>query len=158
MVEPPEIGDDAAMPDTKSPRHRHQAELHERAIRMAEETVEQRNERHGIVTSVAKQLGIGPESLRSWFRQAEVDRRRRQGVISADQRRIAELECGIRLLWRTKDSSAPPRLSSRGEFDPTAGEMSRYAYAHREPFGVEPICQALAATPHTRTGDGFRLR
>lgn len=107
MVEPPAIGDDVAMPDTKSPQHRYPAELRERAIRMVQETIEQRKERHGAVTRVAKQLGIGTESLRSWVRQAEVDGGRRAGVTSADQRRIAELEREIREPWRLSLSTWP---------------------------------------------------
>lgn len=80
------------MPDAKTPQHRYPSELRERAIRMVHETIEQRKERHGAVTRVAKQRGIGTESLRSWVRQAEIDQGQRGGLSSIDQRRIAELE------------------------------------------------------------------
>jgi hypothetical protein len=36
--------------------------------------------RHGAVTDVARQLGIGPESVRQWVRQAEIDRGDRGGL------------------------------------------------------------------------------
>lgn len=71
-------------------------ELRDRAIRMVQETIEQRKERHGSVIRVAKQLGIGTESRRSWVRQAEIDGGHRAGVTTADQQRIAELEREIR--------------------------------------------------------------
>ncbi len=52
----------------------------ERAVRMVVETAAERGSRHGAVTRVAHQLGIGPESLRQWVRQAEIDRGQRGGL------------------------------------------------------------------------------
>jgi transposase len=59
---------------------------------MVAETIEQTGERFGVITRVARQLGVGTESLRSWVRQAEVDGGRRPGVPTAEQQRIAERE------------------------------------------------------------------
>ena len=55
-------------------RHRYPPELRERAVRMVFETIEQTGERNGAVTRVARNLGIGVESLRQWVRQAEIDK------------------------------------------------------------------------------------
>jgi transposase-like protein len=41
---------------------------------MVFETIEQSGERNGAVTRVARNLGIGTESVRQWVRQAEVDK------------------------------------------------------------------------------------
>lgn len=41
-------------------------------------------ERHGAVTRVARQLGIGTKSLRTWLRQAEVDAGQRPGLTSQE--------------------------------------------------------------------------
>ena len=55
-------------------QRRYPAELRERAVRMAQELVaEQGGQRFGVVTRVARELGIGTESLRGWLKQAEVD-------------------------------------------------------------------------------------
>jgi len=35
--------------------------------------MESTGERHGQVTRIARQLDIGPETLRQWVRQAEID-------------------------------------------------------------------------------------
>jgi transposase len=40
---------------------------------MVFETATERGERHGAVTRVAGQLAVGPESLRKWTHQAEID-------------------------------------------------------------------------------------
>jgi transposase len=78
-------------------------ELRERAVRMVLEIRQQTGERHGAVTRVAKELGIGVESLRQWVNQAEVDSGRRPGTSTADAQRIAELEREIRELRRAND-------------------------------------------------------
>jgi len=64
------------MPDNATNHNKHQAlpELKERAVRMAFEAVEQTGERSGAVSRIARQLGIGDQSLRNWVAQTEIDR------------------------------------------------------------------------------------
>lgn len=78
-------------------------ELRERAVRMVLEVRQQTGERHGAVTRVAKELGVGAESLRGWVNRAEVDSGRRPGTSTADAQRIAELEREVRELRRAND-------------------------------------------------------
>jgi transposase len=82
---------------------RYPPELRERAVRMVLETIEQSGERFGVVNRIARQLGIGTESLRSWVRQAEVDGGQRPGTSTADKERIAGLEREVRELRRTNE-------------------------------------------------------
>ena len=85
-------------------QRRYPPELRERAVRMAQELIdEQGGQRFGVVTRVARELGIGPESLRGWLKQAEVDGGRRQGTSTADRERIAQLERENRELRRAND-------------------------------------------------------
>lgn len=68
-------------------------ELKERAVRLVHETAaEQGGQRHGAVGRVSAQLGVGPESLRHWIAQAEIDAGTRPGQTTADRDRIRELE------------------------------------------------------------------
>ena len=84
-------------------QRRYPPELRERAVRMVLETAAERGERHGAVTRVAGQLGIGPESLRHWVRQAEVDRGLRGGLTTPERERLKELEREIRELRRANE-------------------------------------------------------
>jgi transposase len=91
------------MAATHRSQKRYPPELRERAVRMVQETIEQTGERFGAITRVARQLGIGSESLRTWVRQAEVDHGRRPGVTTAEQQRIAQLEREVKELRRAND-------------------------------------------------------
>jgi transposase len=91
------------MAATHRSQKRYPPELRERAVRMVLETFEQTGERLGVITRIARQLGIGPESLRTWVRQAEVDRGHRPGMTSAEQQRITELERQVKELQRAND-------------------------------------------------------
>src|SRR5207302_10853130 len=73
-------------------QRRYPAEMRERAVRMVREAIAESGERVGAVTRVARQLGIGPESLRNWVKQADIDGGKRPGMTTAEQQRIAELE------------------------------------------------------------------
>lgn len=85
-------------------QRRYPAELRERAVRMCQELIaEQGGQRHGVVTRVARELGIGTESLRGWLKQADVDDGRRPGTSTADKERIAQLERENRELRRAND-------------------------------------------------------
>jgi len=70
---------------------------------MVREAMAENGERFGVVTRVARQLGIGPESLRNWVKQAEMDKGKRPGVTSEERRRIAELEKENRELRRANE-------------------------------------------------------
>ena len=75
-------------------------ELRERAVGIVEETIAETGERWGVVARIARQLGIGEQTLRNWVRQAEIDVGSRPGVTTEDKGRIAELEKELRELRR----------------------------------------------------------
>jgi transposase len=99
-------------------QRRYPAELRERAVRMVREATTEGGESFGVVTRVARQLGIGAESLRNWVKQAEVDGGQRPGVTTEERRRIAELERENRELRRANEillRPAPPPRRLGGE-------------------------------------------
>jgi transposase len=103
---------------THPSQRRYPPELRERAIRMVLETIEQTGERFGVITRVARQLGVGSESLRTWVRQAEVDGGRRPGVTTEERRRIAELEREVRELRRANEILKAASAFFARELDP----------------------------------------
>ena len=72
----------------------------ERALRMVRQLRKELGTDHGTIGRVAKQLGVGTESLRGWVRQAEIDDGVKPGVTSAETARIKELEQENRELRR----------------------------------------------------------
>ena len=86
-----------------SSSHRYPPELKERAVRLVRETIAESGERFGVVTRVARQLGIGEESVRKWCRQADIDGGQRPGTTSEEGHRIAELEREVRELRRANE-------------------------------------------------------
>ena len=51
-------------------------ELRERAVRMVQEIRRESGESHGVITRVARELGVGTESLRGWVNRADIARAR----------------------------------------------------------------------------------
>src|SRR5947208_1981655 len=78
-------------------------ELRERATRMALDLRRDPATRAGAISRVAQQLGMHPETLRGWVRQAEVDNGRRPGTSTPDAQRTAELERENRELRRANE-------------------------------------------------------
>jgi transposase len=99
-------------------QRRYPPELRERAVRMVHEAIAESGERVGAVTRVARQLGIGPESLRNWVKQAEVNNGKRPGVTTEQQRRLAELERENRELRRANEILKAASAFFARELDP----------------------------------------
>lgn len=91
------------MAQTRVAQRRYSPELKERAVRMVLETIEQTGQRQGVLSRVARQLGVGAETLRNWVRQVEVDGGMRPGTTSRDAERIRELERENRELRRANE-------------------------------------------------------
>lgn len=67
-------------------RPRYPAEIRERAIRMVREIGEP-----GAIPRVAKQLGVHPETLRTWIRRVEVDDGLRPGLTTDEREELKQL-------------------------------------------------------------------
>lgn len=98
-------------------QRRYPPELKERAVRMVFE-VRATGEKSGAIGRVARQLGIGVESLRLWVSQAEVDGGQRPGTTTADASRIRELEQEVRELRRANEILRSAAVFFAGELDP----------------------------------------
>ena len=85
---------------------------------MVLESRAERGERFGLITDVARKLGVGAESLRIWVRKAEVDGGLRPGTTSADRQRIAELEREVKDLRRANEILKAASAFFARELDP----------------------------------------
>ena len=75
----------------------------ERAVRMVVEVRRETGEGYGGITRVARELGVGAESLRGWVNRAEIDSGRRPGTSTVDAQRIAQLEREVKELRRANN-------------------------------------------------------
>lgn len=73
-------------------------ELRERATRLAVEARRDPQAASGAITRIAGQLGVHPEALRTWVKQAETDAGSRASLSSSDAARIAVLERANQIL------------------------------------------------------------
>jgi transposase len=76
------------------------AELRERAVRLVLEAKGDPGTGKAACRRIGEQLGINPDTLRDWVRQAEVDAGARPGTTTSDAARLAELEREVRELRR----------------------------------------------------------
>jgi transposase len=93
-------------------------ELRERAVKMVLEIRERDGRGRGELARVAGQLGVHPEALRSWVKQAEIDGGSAPGMTSDDKKRIAELEREVRELRRANEILKAASAYFARELDP----------------------------------------
>ena len=79
------------------------AELRVRALRMVQEHQQDYPSQTAVVEAVARQLGLGRETVRRWLVQAEIDEGGRPGVTSAEQAEIKRLKAENRRLREDVD-------------------------------------------------------
>ncbi len=82
---------------------KYSVELQQRATRMAMDARTDPGSARGAIKRVADQLGVHPEALRTWVRQAEIDGGVRPGTTTDDATRLAELEREVRELRRANE-------------------------------------------------------
>jgi transposase len=93
-------------------------ELRERAVKMVFEIRERDGKGHGELARVGRHLGVHPEALRSWVKQAEIDGGERAGTTTGDKQRIAELEKENRELRRANEILKAASAYFARELDP----------------------------------------
>jgi len=84
-------------------RTRYPKEVRERAVRMVFEHTEGHGSQWATIQSVAGKLGMSPETLRKWVRQAERDGGLRPGLTTDERARMKELERENRELKRANE-------------------------------------------------------
>jgi len=90
------------IPGKASTRRYNPAER-EQAVRLVRQLRKELGTDQGVVARVARQLGYGVESVRSWVRQADIDEGERPGTTTADAERMRELEQENRELKRANE-------------------------------------------------------
>jgi transposase len=75
----------------------------EQAVRLVRKLRDELGTEHGTVGRVARQLGYGEESVRSWVKQADIDEGAKPGVTSEQSERIKALEQENKELKRTNE-------------------------------------------------------
>lgn len=78
-------------------------EVRERAVRLVLEHRDQHPSRWAAVTSIAGKIGCTPQTLLNWVKQAEIDAGTREGVTTAEARRVKELEREVKELRRANE-------------------------------------------------------
>ena len=122
-------------------------ELRDRAIRLVLDVVKDQD---ASVTAACRkvggELGIKPDTLRGWAKQAQIDRGMRPGTTSADAARIRALERENAELRRVNAILRTASAFFAAELDhgsPPVALVVAFIEACRDQFGVEPMCRAL---------------
>ena len=77
--------------EKKATSKRYPPELKERAVRMVLDLRSRIRSDQAVISRVARQLGVGDESLRTWVKQAEIDAGQRAGLSTAEQAELKQL-------------------------------------------------------------------
>jgi transposase-like protein len=89
--------------EKKATSKRYPLELKERAVRMVKDLRQQDPGDRTVISRVARQLGIGDESLRAWVKQSDIDTGQRAGLSTTEQQELKELRKEVRELRRSND-------------------------------------------------------
>ena len=94
------------------------SELKSRAVRLVSEHRGEYPTVTAACAAVARQLGVGKESVRRWVVQAEVDGGQRQGASSEDLAEIKALKAKVRRLEEDNAILKAATVFFAGELDP----------------------------------------
>ena len=121
-------------------------EMRERAQRLVVEAREQDPELslNAAVKRIGARVGVNPDTLRGWCKQAAIDAGERPGTTTVD----AATDQGVGAGGRGSCKRANEILLAASSFlragaRPATAVVVDFIDAHRDRFGVEPICRVL---------------
>lgn len=96
------------------------SELRERAQRLVREAQEEDPalSLNAAVHRIGTRVGVNPDTLRGWCKQADIDAGRRPGTTTAEAQRIRELEAEVRELKRANEILLAASSFFARELDP----------------------------------------
>ena len=103
---------------------RYDQDIKAKAIRLVREHAGDYPSEYAAITAVARRLGMTPETLRKWIRQAAVDAGQAPGVSSAASKEIRELKRKVSELERMPPAQPRPRVRDAGQ--PLAQAAARF--------------------------------
>jgi transposase-like protein len=95
-------------------------ELRERAQRLVREAQDEDPELslNAAVHRIGTRVGVNPDTLRGWCKQADIDAGRRPGTTTSEAQRIRELEAEVRELKRANEILLAASSFFARELDP----------------------------------------
>jgi transposase-like protein len=93
-------------------------ELRARAVRLVSEHRQEYPSLTAASHAVARQLGVGKESVRRWVLQAQVDAGQRPGVTTEEHEEIKRLKAKVRRLEEDNEILRRASIFFAGELDP----------------------------------------
>src|SRR5579875_1246804 len=125
-------------------RVKYDQEAKAKAIRLVREHADEYPSEYAAITAVAKRLGMTPETLRKWVRQAGMDEGQAPGVSSEAARAIRELRRKNRELEQAVEILKAATSSFAREHDP----LHRCSVGSSTPTGtVSGSCRSAARCP-----------
>jgi transposase-like protein len=97
---------------------RYPAEQRERATRMVLDRLEEYGSVWAAARALGPKLGVGPESLRKWALQAQVDQGQRSGPTSEELAEIKTLRAEVRDLKEANEILQAASIFFARELDP----------------------------------------
>ena len=89
-----------------------------RAVKMVLDHLDEYRSVYAACQVIGPKVGVGPESLRKWTVQAQIDAQQSPGVSSTERQRIKDLEREVRDLKEANEILKAASIFFAGELDP----------------------------------------